>query len=91
MRTHPESGRRLLFVNELFTTHITGVNALESEYLLSLIFTHIRQPEFACRFRWSEDTVVLWDNRSTQHKPVNDYFPAHRRMERITIDGDRPY
>ncbi len=91
VRTHPESDRKLLFVNELFTTRIRELSAAESDYLLGFLFKHVRQPEFCCRFRWSENAIALWDNRSTQHKPVNDYFPAHRRMERITIDGDRPY
>ena len=91
VRTHPESGRKLLFVNELFTSHIVGMKSDESEYLLSFLFKHIKEPEFSCRFRWSVDAIAFWDNRSTQHKPVNDYFPAHRRMERITIDGDRPF
>lgn len=91
VRTHPESGRKLLFVNELFTTRIVGLSIEESEYLLSFLLSHIKRPEFCCRFSWSPDAIAFWDNRSTQHKPVNDYFPAHRRMERITIDGDRPY
>jgi taurine dioxygenase len=91
VRTHPESGRKLLFVNELFTTRIRELSAAESDSLLGFLFRHVQQPEFCCRFRWSENAIALWDNRSTQHKPVNDYFPAHRRMERITIDGDRPY
>mgnify|MGYP001587737387 FL=1 len=91
IRTHPESNKKLIFVNELFTTHIEGLKFYESEYLLSFIFNHIKTPEFCCRFRWSNNSIAFWDNRSTQHKPVNDYFPAHRRMERITIDGDRPY
>lgn len=91
VRTHPESGRKLLFVNELFTTRIRELSPGESDSLLAFLFRHVQQPEFCCRFRWTEDAVALWDNRSTQHKPVNDYFPAHRRMERITIDGDRPY
>ncbi|MEP5764496.1 MAG: taurine dioxygenase [Halieaceae bacterium] len=91
VRTHPENGRKLLYVNELFTTHITGLSSEESEYLLSFLFKHIKAPQFSCRFRWSPDAVAFWDNRSTQHKPVNDYFPAHRRMERITIDGDQPF
>ncbi len=91
VRTHPESGRKLLFVNELFTTRIAELPSNESEHLLSFLFTHIKRPEFCCRFSWSPDAIAFWDNRSTQHKPVNDYFPAHRRMERITIDGDRPY
>jgi taurine dioxygenase len=91
IRTHPESGEKLIFVNELFTTHICGLTSIESEYLLSFLFQHVQTAEYCCRFRWSNNALVLWDNRSTQHKPVNDYFPAHRRMERITIDGDQPY
>lgn len=91
IRTHPESGEQLIFVNELFTTRICGLTAGESEYLLAFLFEHIGAPHFGCRFRWSEDALMIWDNRSTQHKPVNDYFPAHRRMERIAIDGDQPY
>jgi taurine dioxygenase len=91
IRTHPESGEKLIFVNELFTTHIKNLALDESEHLLSFLYRHIQKPEYCCRFRWSNDALVLWDNRSTQHKPVNDYFPAHRRMERITIDGDKPY
>ncbi len=91
IRTHPESGLKLIFVNELFTTRIVGLNNNESEHLLTFLFNHIKAPEFNCRFRWQADCIALWDNRSTQHKPVNDYFPAPRRMERITIDGDRPY
>ena len=87
IRTHPESGKRLIFVNELFTTHIEGLKREESDSVLSFLFSHITTPEFCCRFRWTPDAIALWDNRSTQHKPVNDYFPAHRRMERIAIDG----
>lgn len=91
IRTHPETGKKALFVNSLFTTHIEGLRSSESDAILALLFEHIRTDEFICRFRWTEDSLAIWDNRCTQHKPVNDYFPAHRRMERITIDGDRPY
>lgn len=91
IRTHPESGRKLIFVNELFTTHIKDMPAAESDHLLAFLFNHVKTPEFGCRFRWTVNAIAFWDNRSTQHKPVNDYFPAHRRMERITIDGDKPY
>ena len=91
IRTHPESGKRLIFVNELFTTHIRELTPAESQHILALLFQHIHAPEFCCRFRWSTNAIALWDNRSTQHKPVNDYFPAHRSMERVTIDGDMPY
>ncbi len=91
IRTHPESGEKLIFVNELFTTYVCGLTRSESEYLLSFLFEHVQAAEYCCRFRWTNDALALWDNRSTQHKPVNDYFPAHRQMERITIDGDQPY
>ena len=59
--------------------------------MLDFLFEHVQTPEFSVRFAWEPHSIAIWDNRSTQHKPVNDYFPAHRRMERITIDGDRPY
>ena len=91
IRTHPESGRKVLFVNSLFTTHIEGLSAGESRAVLDFLFDHVRTPEFSVRFQWQPHSIAIWDNRSTQHKPVNDYFPAHRRMERITIDGDMPY
>lgn len=91
IQTHPESNRKLIFVNELFTTHILGLTPRESRFLLDFLFEHIRTPEFSCRFQWRVNSAALWDNRSTQHKPVNDYFSAHRRMERIAIDGDKPF
>jgi len=91
IRTHPETGKKLIFVNSLFTTHIEGLHIKESEALLSFLYEHITIPEYSCRFQWQAHSIAIWDNRSTQHKPINDYFPAHRRLERITIDGDKPY
>lgn len=91
IRRHPETGRPVIFVNSLFTTHIEGLRPAESRAVLDFLFRHVTQDEFTCRFQWQPHSIAIWDNRSTQHKPVNDYFPAHRRMERITIDGDRPY
>ncbi|MAT95332.1 MAG: taurine dioxygenase [Halioglobus sp.] len=91
IRTHPESGKKVLFVNSLFTTHIEGLPRPESDALLDFLFTHVSTAEYSCRFRWEPHSIAIWDNRSTQHKPVNDYFPAHRMLHRITIDGDRPY
>lgn len=91
IRIHPESGKSVIFANELFTRHIEGLSRSESDALLAFIFEHIRTPEYSCRFAWQPDSIAIWDNRSTQHKPINDYFPAHRRLERITIDGDLPY
>jgi taurine dioxygenase len=90
IRTHPRSGRRALFVNRLFTTHIEGLREAESDALLAFLFAHLETPELNCRFRWRNDSIAFWDNRATLHRPVNDFFPAHRRMERITIGGDRP-
>jgi taurine dioxygenase len=91
IRTHPETGKKVIFVNSLFTTHIEGLRPAESDALLQMLYTHITTVEYTCRFQWQSNSIAIWDNRSTQHKPVNDYFPAHRRLERITIDGDRPY
>ncbi len=91
IRTHPETGKKVIYVNSLFTTQIDGLRSAESKALLEMLFAHIATVEYTCRFQWQPDSIAIWDNRSTQHKPVNDYFPAHRRMERITIDGDKPY
>ena len=87
VQIHPESGKKVLFVNSLFTTHILGMKARESRNLLKFLYEHITTPELTCRFHWRPHSIAIWDNRSTQHKPVNDYFPAHRRMERIVISG----
>lgn len=91
IHTHPETGKKVIYVNSLFTTHILDLPRKESEAILQFLFDHIIEDEFTCRFSWQPNCIAIWDNRSTQHKPVNDYFPAHRKLERITIDGDRPY
>ena len=91
IRTHPETGKKVIFVNSLFTTHIEGLTSAESRAILELLFEHVTTPEFTCRFNWMPHSNAIWDNRSTQHKPINDYFPAHRCLQRITIDGDKPY
>lgn len=91
IRTHPVSGKKSIFVNSLFTVGIKGMKEKESRALLEFLFRHVTTPEFTCRFSWEPDSVAFWDNRITQHKPVNDYWPARRRMQRITIDdGVRP-
>lgn len=91
IRTHPESGKKVIFVNALFTTHIENIPRAESDALLKFLFAHVTTPEYTCRFQWQPNSIAIWDNRSTQHKPVNDYFPAHRKLLRTTIDGDKPY
>jgi len=90
VRIHPESGKSVIYVNALFTTKIVELSALESERLLSFLYAHIVTHEFTVRLGWAPGTVAIWDNRSTQHKPVNDYFPQARTMHRVTIVGDTP-
>lgn len=91
VHTHPETGRKVLFVNELFTTNIIGLERAESDAILAFLFRHVTTDEFTCRFSWTPNAIAIWDNRATQHKPVNDFFPAHRKLERIVIYGDKPY
>ena len=91
VQTHPETGKKVLFVNSLFTTHIEGLPPLESAEVLQFLWRHASLPEFTCRFSWQPNSMVLWDNRSTQHKPVNDFFPATRRLHRVVSEGDQPY
>lgn len=86
IRTHPINGRKSIFVNKLFTSHINEVNEEESKEILSFLFEHIKKDEFLMKFEWEKDFIAFWDNRSILHKPDNDYWPQHRKMERITID-----
>ena len=91
VRTHPETGRKALFVNSTFTDSIKGMKSAESTALLSFLYRHIESPDFSCRFRWRKNSVAMWDNRCTQHRVVADNLAAHRRMERVTIHGDKPF
>ncbi len=90
VRTHPVSGRKALFVNSMFTTHIVGLRQKESDALLGFLFGHISQPEFQCRFRWQKNSMAFWDNRCVQHQAIWDYWPQTRSGYRVTIKGDRP-
>lgn len=85
IRTHPVSGNKSIYVNRAFTTHIAGLSRLESEHLLALLLQHLQIPEFQMRWRWKQNTVAIWDNRSTQHLAVADYFPARRRVRRAAV------
>ena len=90
IRTHPVTGRRGIFVNSAFTTQIKDMAAKESAALLGFLYEHVRTPEFTCRFTWRKHSIAFWDNRCTQHYPIADYWPARRRMHRLTVNGDRP-
>lgn len=89
VRVHPETGEKILYVNYTFTTRILGIDEHESDELLRLLFDRIKVPEYHVRFRWSPNAIAIWDNRSTQHYAVGDYWPAPRTMERVTVAGDR--
>ncbi|MEW1861841.1 TauD/TfdA family dioxygenase [Streptomyces sp. NPDC088194] len=90
VRTHPETGRKSLYVNAAFTSHLVGLPDDESEELLGFLLHQLSYPEYQVRFRWEAGSVAFWDNRTTVHYGVNDYFPQHRLMERVVIAGDRP-
>ncbi|MEU7581287.1 TauD/TfdA family dioxygenase [Streptomyces sp. NPDC041068] len=91
VRTHPETGRRMLFVNTSFTTHIVGMEREESDRLLAHLVRQAHVPEYQVRFHWQAGDVAFWDNRATQHYAVDDYAPHRRVAERVAIAGDRPY
>lgn len=88
VRTHPESGEKILYVNYTFTTRILDIPPEESDALLRLLFDRIKTPEYHVRFRWTPNALAIWDNRSTQHYAVGDYWPQPRTMERATVAGD---
>ncbi len=87
VRIHPVSGRKVLFVNPQFTIAIMGMDERESRSLLDTLFQQALIPEYQFRHHWAPHTIAMWDNRSTQHYAVNDYYPQRRYMERVTIRG----
>ena len=91
LRTHPETGANVLYVNNAFTSHIKGMDEDESKELLQALYRTASNPELQCRFRWKAGSLAFWDNRACQHFASSDYFPQVRKMERVTIAGDRPY
>ncbi|MGZ8762157.1 MAG: TauD/TfdA dioxygenase family protein [Acidimicrobiia bacterium] len=91
VRTHPETGRRTIYVNGSFTCGIKGLDDTESRSVLRRLQHQAEIPDVQCRFRWRPGSVAFWDNRATQHCVSNDFLPARRVMERVTIVGDRPF
>jgi alpha-ketoglutarate-dependent taurine dioxygenase len=90
VRVHPTTGRRSIFVNPGFTSHVVGFSRHESDNLLRLLYEHATQPEMLVRHRWRAGDVVMWDNRATMHYAADDYGTAPRRMRRVTLRGDNP-
>ncbi len=91
IRTHPESGAKVIYTNRSFVSHIEGVSEDESRAIVEHLERAIQDPSVQCRFRWQVDSFAMWDNRCTQHFATNDFFPETRRVERVTIKGDRPF
>ena len=90
VRTHPETGRKALYVNPAHTVRFAGWTEEESAGLLKFLFEHQVRPEFTCRFSWQPGSIAFWDNRCAMHNPVNDYHGFRRLMHRITLAGDVP-
>jgi taurine dioxygenase len=91
IRTHPETGKKAIYVNVAHTRRIKGMSPQESAFLLGQIYRYADIPEFQCRFHWEPGSIAFWDNRSTQHYAIADYFPQERWMDRVTVKGDRPF
>jgi taurine dioxygenase len=90
VRTHPETGRKALYVNGGHTLRFVGMTEAESAPLLEYLFAHQVRPEFTCRFHWEPGSAAFWDNRCALHNPINDYHGFRRIMHRVTLAGDRP-
>jgi taurine dioxygenase len=91
VRTHPETGRKMLFVNHSYTVGFEGMTEAESKPLLDFLLAHGHRPEFTCRFRWRAGSIAFWDNRAVKHIALNDAGPQRRVMRRVQVSGDAPY
>lgn len=91
VRTHPETGRRALYLATNFQQYVVGLTESESTALLDFLVRHIEQPRFHCRWSWTEGDLAIWDERSTNHRGISDHYPQVREVRRCTVDGDRPF
>ena len=90
IRTHPDTGKKLIYVNAAFTKCIKDWEVEESSNMLKYLYSRASTPEYQCRFVWKDNSIAFWDNRSVQHYAASDYWPQVRKVERVTIIGDRP-
>ncbi len=90
IRTHPETGKKAIYVNRTFTTGIEGMKKEESSPILGFLFDHCENINFQIRFRWALNDMAFWDNRCAMHRAIWDYWPNERKGRRVTIKGDRP-
>ena len=91
VRTHPETGRKALFVNRIFTSHIVQLSESESRDVLEMLYRHMERPDWQCRFKWEPKSIAFWDNRCALHNAMWDYYPQRRFGYRVTVCGDKPY
>jgi len=89
-RTHPETGKKAIYVNRTFTRSIEGMSDSESQSILNFLFDHCEHVDFQIRYRWNKNDLVFWDNRCAMHRAIWDYWPNERKGRRVTIKGDRP-
>ncbi|MDE0310316.1 MAG: TauD/TfdA family dioxygenase [Acidiferrobacterales bacterium] len=89
VKHHPITGKPILYCNPAFTVHVEGLTASDSRNLLNYLFEHITRPQFQLRFKWTADTVAIWDNRCTMHFALGDYLPARRTVHRVTVINDK--
>lgn len=89
IKSHPITNKKFIYINPGFTNHIVGFNATDSSNLLNYLFNFMNKPEFQIRFKWTENTIAMWDNRCTMHYAIGDYLPNHRKMHRVTVLNDK--
>ena len=91
IRTHPDTKKKVIYVNAAFTQYIKDWDPEESQQMLNFLYSRASVPEYQCRFAWEDNSIAFWDNRACQHYANSDYWPNVRKVERVTIIGDRPY